>query len=217
MKKILTVLLLCGCALGLQAQSLTFVAKNDQLTLPAGKPLALEEVKEYIEAAGYKGEVRAVLYQSCTAGFACDLREVLKEATGSDPVFIIPFAQADYLPPGDHLRVGYLSSISDMELVFGPAFPYDEVAVKPTYNGGDLENFRKALLKYWNYELEGSYTLHFSVDAAGKVYDVTVPGASEEDAGCFMDAIGYAAALWTPGRDAAGSPINTACTLQFEF
>ena len=46
---------------------------------------------------------------------------------------------------------------------------------------------------------------------------VLVCNSAEEDAGCFMDAIGYAAALWTPGRDAAGSPINTACTLQFEF
>ena len=93
--------------------------------------------------------------------------------------------------------------------------PFQLVAQKPGFNGGDANEFSKWVSQNLRYpekcrqsKIEGRVTVQFTVTETGKVNDVTVLRSVNEDLDKEAARVVSQSPLWTPGRDENGEAVS---------
>ena len=91
------------------------------------------------------------------------------------------------------------------------AIPFQQVAQKPGFNGGDANEFSKYVAQNVVYpescrqsKIEGRVTLEFTVTETGKVADIKILRSVNDDLDREAVRIVAQSPLWTPGRDENG-------------
>ena len=91
------------------------------------------------------------------------------------------------------------------------AVPFQQVAQKPGFNGGDANEFSKYVAQNVVYpescrqsKIEGRVTLEFTVTETGKVADIKILRSVNDDLDREAVRVVAQSPLWTPGRDENG-------------
>ena len=91
------------------------------------------------------------------------------------------------------------------------AVPFQQVAQKPGFNGGDANEFSKYVAQNVVYpescrqsKIEGRVTLEFTVTKTGKVADIKILRSVNDDLDREAVRVIAQSPLWTPGRDENG-------------
>ena len=91
------------------------------------------------------------------------------------------------------------------------AIPFQQVAQKPGFNGGDANEFSKYVAQNVVYpescrqsKIEGRVTLEFTVTETGKVADIRILRSVNPDLDTEAVRVVAQSPLWTPGRDENG-------------
>ena len=91
------------------------------------------------------------------------------------------------------------------------AIPFQQVAQKPRFNGGDANEFSKYVAQNVVYpescrqsKIEGRVTLEFTVTETGKVADIKILRSVNDDLDREAVRVIAQSPLWTPGRDENG-------------
>ena len=91
------------------------------------------------------------------------------------------------------------------------AIPFQQVAQKPGFNGGDANEFSKYVAQNVVYpescrqsKIEGRVTLEFTVTETGKVADIKILRSVNDDLDREAVRVIAQSPLWTPGRDENG-------------
>ena len=91
------------------------------------------------------------------------------------------------------------------------AVPFQQVAQKPGFNGGDANEFSKYVAQNVVYpescrqsKIEGRVTLEFTVTKTGKVADIKILRSVNDDLDREAVRVVAQSPLWTPGRDENG-------------
>ena len=91
------------------------------------------------------------------------------------------------------------------------AVPFQQVAHKPGFNGGDANEFSKYVAQNVVYpescrqsKIEGRVTLEFTVTETGKVADIKILRSVNDDLDREAVRVVAQSPLWTPGRDENG-------------
>ena len=91
------------------------------------------------------------------------------------------------------------------------AVPFQQVAQKPGFNGGDANEFSKYVAQNVVYpescrqsKIEGRVTLEFTVTETGKVADIKILRSVNDDLDREAVRVIAQSPLWTPGRDENG-------------
>lgn len=96
---------------------------------------------------------------------------------------------------------------------------YNAVAQKPSFQGGDINDFSKWVKANLDYpesakknSVEGMVYMSFSVDIDGSVRDVKVTVGIDPDIDREAARVVSSSPKWTPGHDSNGKPICVSCT-----
>ena len=102
--------------------------------------------------------------------------------------------------------------------------PFQLVAQKPTFNGGDANEFSKWVSENVRYpekcrqsRVQGRVTLQFTVTEEGKVRDVKVLRSVNDEMDKEAVRVISESPLWTPGRDANGEIVPVSYTFPVIF
>ena len=102
--------------------------------------------------------------------------------------------------------------------------PFQHVAQKPTFNGGDANEFSKWVAQNLIYPekslqsmAQGRVTLQFTITEIGKVTDVKVLRGVNEDLNNEAVRVVSQSPLWTPGKDANGEVVRVSYTFPVIF
>ena len=94
------------------------------------------------------------------------------------------------------------------------AIPFQQVAQKPGFNGGDANEFSKYVAQNVVYpescrqsKIEGRVTLEFTVTETGKVDDIKILRSVNDDLDREAVRVIAQSPLWTPGRDENGEVV----------
>ena len=94
------------------------------------------------------------------------------------------------------------------------AIPFQQVAQKPGFNGGDANEFSKYVAQNVVYpescrqsKIEGRVTLEFTVTETGKVADIKILRSVNDDLDREAVRVIAQSPLWTPGRDENGEVV----------
>ena len=104
------------------------------------------------------------------------------------------------------------------------AIPFQQVAQKPGFNGGDANEFSKYVAQNVVYpescrqsKIEGRVTLAFTVTETGKVADIKVLKGVNDDLDREAVRVIAQSPLWTPGRDENGKVVPVKYTFPVIF
>lgn len=104
------------------------------------------------------------------------------------------------------------------------AIPFQQVAQKPGFNGGDANEFSKYVAQNVVYpescrqsKIEGRVTLAFTVTETGKVADIKVLRGVNDDLDREAVRVIAQSPLWTPGRDENGKVVPVKYTFPVIF
>ena len=104
------------------------------------------------------------------------------------------------------------------------AIPFQQVAQKPGFNGGDANEFSKYVAQNVVYpescrqsKIEGRVTLEFTVTETGKVADIKVLKGVNDDLDREAVRVIAQSPLWTPGRDENGKVVPVKYTFPVIF
>ena len=104
------------------------------------------------------------------------------------------------------------------------AIPFQQVAQKPGFNGGDANEFSKYVAQNVVYpescrqsKIEGRVTLAFTVTETGKVADIKVLRGANDDLDREAVRVIAQSPLWTPGRDENGKVVPVKYTFPVIF
>ena len=104
--------------------------------------------------------------------------------------------------------------------------PFQHAAQKPTFNGGDANEFSKWVSQNLKYpekclqsKIQGRVTLQFTVTETGKLADVRILRGVNEDLDKEALRVVSESPLWTPGKDENGEvvPISYVFPVLFQF
>ena len=102
--------------------------------------------------------------------------------------------------------------------------PFQHVAQKPTFNGGDANEFSKWVAQNLTYPeksrqsmVQGRVTLQFTITETGKVTDVKVLRGVNEDLDNEAVRVVSQSPLWTPGKDTNGEAVSVKYTFPVLF
>ena len=102
--------------------------------------------------------------------------------------------------------------------------PFQHVAKKPEFNGGDANEFSKWVSQNMTYpeksrqsKVQGRVTLQFTITETGKVTDVKVLRGVNEDLDNEAVRVVSQSPLWTPGKDANGEAVSVKYTFPVLF
>ena len=94
------------------------------------------------------------------------------------------------------------------------AIPFQQIAQKPGFNGGDANEFSKYVAQNVVYpescrqsKIEGRVTLEFTVTETGKVADIKILRSVNDDLDREAVRVIAQSPLWTPGRDENGEVV----------
>ena len=104
------------------------------------------------------------------------------------------------------------------------AIPFQQVAQKPGFNGGDANEFSKYVAQNVVYpescrqsKIEGRVTLAFTVTETGKVADIKIQRSVNDDLDREAVRVIAQSPLWTPGRDENGKVVPVKYTFPVIF
>ena len=104
------------------------------------------------------------------------------------------------------------------------AIPFQQVAQKPGFNGGDANEFSKYVAQNVVYpescrqsKIEGRVTLAFTVTETGKVADIKILRSVNDDLDREAVRVIAQSPLWTPGRDENGKVVPVRYTFPVIF
>ena len=104
------------------------------------------------------------------------------------------------------------------------AIPFQQVAKKPGFNGGDANEFSKYVAQNVVYpescrqsKIEGRVTLEFTVTETGKVADIKILRSVNDDLDREAVRVIAQSPLWTPGRDENGKVVPVKYTFPVIF
>ena len=104
------------------------------------------------------------------------------------------------------------------------AIPFQQVAQKPGFNGGDANEFSKYVAQNVVYpescrqsKIEGRVTLAFTVTETGKVADIKILRGVNDDLDREAVRVIAQSPLWTPGRDENGKVVPVKYTFPVIF
>ena len=104
------------------------------------------------------------------------------------------------------------------------AIPFQQVAQKPGFNGGDANEFSKYVAQNVVYpescrqsKIEGRVTLAFTVTETGKVADIKILRSVNDDLDREAVRVIAQSPLWTPGRDENGKVVPVKYTFPVIF
>ena len=104
------------------------------------------------------------------------------------------------------------------------AIPFQQVAQKPGFNGGDANEFSKYVAQNVVYpescrqsKIEGRVTLEFTVTETGKVADIKILRGVNDDLDREAVRVIAQSPLWTPGRDENGKVVPVKYTFPVIF
>ena len=106
------------------------------------------------------------------------------------------------------------------------AIPFQQVAQKPGFNGGDANEFSKYVAQNVVYpescrqsKIEGRVTLEFTVTETGKVADIRILRSVNPDLDTEAVRVVAQSPLWTPGRDENGEivPVKYVFPVIFKY
>ena len=104
------------------------------------------------------------------------------------------------------------------------AVPFQQVAQKPGFNGGDANEFSKYVAQNVVYpescrqsKIEGRVTLEFTVTETGKVADIKILRSVNDDLDREAVRVVAQSPLWTPGRDENGEVVPVKYTFPVIF
>ena len=104
------------------------------------------------------------------------------------------------------------------------AIPFQQVAQKPGFNGGDANEFSKYVAQNVVYpescrqsKIEGRVTLEFTVTETGKVADIKILKSVNDDLDREAVRVIAQSPLWTPGRDENGKVVPVKYTFPVIF
>ena len=104
------------------------------------------------------------------------------------------------------------------------AIPFQQVAQKPGFNGGDANEFSKYVAQNVVYpescrqsKIEGRVTLEFTVTETGKVADIKILRSVNNDLDREAVRVIAQSPLWTPGRDENGKVVPVKYTFPVIF
>ena len=104
------------------------------------------------------------------------------------------------------------------------AVPFQQVAQKPGFNGGDANEFSKYVAQNVVYpescrqsKIEGRVTLEFTVTETGKVGDIRILRSVNSDLDREAVRVVAQSPLWTPGRDENGKVVPVKYTFPVIF
>ena len=104
------------------------------------------------------------------------------------------------------------------------AIPFQQVAQKPGFNGGDANEFSKYVAQNVVYpescrqsKIEGRVTLEFTVTETGKVADIKILRSVNDDLDREAVRVIAQSPLWTPGRDENGKVVQVKYTFPVIF
>ena len=102
--------------------------------------------------------------------------------------------------------------------------PFQHLAQKPGFNGGDANEFSKWVAQNLTYpeksrqsKVQGRVTLQFTITETGKVTDVKVLRGVNEDLNNEAVRVVSQSPLWTPGKDANGEVVPVSYTFPVIF
>ena len=104
------------------------------------------------------------------------------------------------------------------------AIPFQHVAQKPGFNGGDANEFSKYVAQNVVYpescrqsKIEGRVTLEFTVTETGKVADIKILRSVNDDLDREAVRVVAQSPIWTPGRDENGEVVPVKYTFPVIF
>ena len=104
------------------------------------------------------------------------------------------------------------------------AVPFQQVAKKPGFNGGDANEFSKYVAQNVVYpescrqsKIEGRVTLEFTVTETGKVGDIRILRSVNSDLDREAVRVVAQSPIWTPGRDENGKVVPVKYTFPVIF
>ena len=104
------------------------------------------------------------------------------------------------------------------------AIPFQQVAQKPGFNGGDANEFSKYVAQSVVYpescrqsKIEGRVTLEFTVTETGKVGDIRILRSVNSDLDREAVRVVAQSPTWTPGRDENGKVVSVKYTFPVIF
>ena len=104
------------------------------------------------------------------------------------------------------------------------AIPFQQVAQKPGFNGGDANEFSKYVAQNVVYpencrqsKIEGRVTIEFTVTETGKVADIKILRSVNDDLDREAVRVIAQSPLWTPGRDENGKVVPVKYTFPVIF
>ena len=104
------------------------------------------------------------------------------------------------------------------------AVPFQQVAQKPGFNGGDANEFSKYVAQNVVYpescrqsKIEGRVTLEYTVTETGKVADIKILRSVNDDLDREAVRVVAQSPLWTPGRDENGEVVPVKYTFPIIF
>ena len=104
------------------------------------------------------------------------------------------------------------------------AVPFQQVAQKPGFNGGDANEFSKYVAQNVVYpescrqsKIEGRVTLEFTVTETGKVGDIRIVRSVNSDLDREAVRVVAQSPIWTPGRDENGKVVPVKYTFPVIF
>ena len=104
------------------------------------------------------------------------------------------------------------------------AIPFQQVAQKPGFNGGDANEFSKYVAQNVVYpescrqsKIEGRVTLEFTVTETGKVADIRILRSVNSDLDREAVRVVAQSPIWTPGRDENGKVVPVKYTFPVIF
>ena len=104
------------------------------------------------------------------------------------------------------------------------AIPFQQVAQKPGFNGGDANEFSKYVAQNVVYpescrqsKIEGRVTLEFTVTETGKVGDIRILRSVNSDLDREAVRVVAQSPIWTPGRDENGEVVPVKYTFPVIF
>ena len=104
------------------------------------------------------------------------------------------------------------------------AIPFQQVAQKPGFNGGDANEFSKYVAQNVVYpescrqsKIEGRVTLEFTVTETGKVGDIRILRSVNSDLDREAVRVVAQSPTWTPGRDENGKVVSVKYTFPVIF
>ena len=150
---------------------------------------------------------------------------VIKEAEEQPQLATVATPDLVYVINGERMPEGFdLNTIDPKKNEGKKAIPFQQVAQKPGFNGGDANEFSKYVAQNVVYpescrqsKIEGRVTLEFTVTETGKVADIKILRSVNDDLDREAVRVVAQSPLWTPGRDENGEVVPVKYTFPVIF